>query len=102
MDTTLSANGQRQTATLNYEISITRETKPRTPPKIILDCKSDRKRLRGLKPCKLYDDGDDDDDDDDDDVNNNNNNNNNNVAHKRTIITRQVLPSKRCKVIRSN
>ena len=32
MDTTCSANGQRQTATLNYEISTMWETKPRTTP----------------------------------------------------------------------
>jgi len=32
MDTTRSANGQRQTATLHYEISTEWETKPRTTP----------------------------------------------------------------------
>jgi hypothetical protein len=32
MDTTCLANGQRQTATLNYEISTMCETKPRTSP----------------------------------------------------------------------
>ena len=32
MDTTCSANGQRQTATLNYEISAMWEMKPRTTP----------------------------------------------------------------------
>ena len=32
MDTTCLANGQRQTATLNYEISTTWEMKPRTTP----------------------------------------------------------------------
>jgi hypothetical protein len=81
----LSANEQRQTATLNLKISIMWETKPRTPLKILLDCKWYREKLRGLKPCKLYDD------DDDDNVNNNNNSNNNNsnnniVAHRRSTI----------------
>jgi hypothetical protein len=32
MGTTHSDNGQRQTATLNYEISTMRETTPRTTP----------------------------------------------------------------------
>jgi hypothetical protein len=32
MDTTCLANGQRQTATLNCEISTMREMKPRTNP----------------------------------------------------------------------
>jgi len=32
MDTSCSANGQRQTTTLNYEISITWEMKTRTTP----------------------------------------------------------------------
>jgi hypothetical protein len=35
----------RQTATLNYEISVTRETKPRTPLRIILDCKWNRPEI---------------------------------------------------------
>jgi hypothetical protein len=39
MDATCSVNGQRQTATLNYEISITWETKPRLPYEKLLDCK---------------------------------------------------------------
>ena len=53
-------NGQRQTATLNCEISTVWETKPRTT----------NQRTSGLligpeqelKPCKPYDDDDDDDD----------------------------------------
>jgi len=45
----------RQTATLNYEISTMWETKPKTTPQTLLDCQWDRKMSRGLKPCKLYD-----------------------------------------------
>jgi hypothetical protein len=50
----------RQTATLNYEISAAWEMKPRTTTQKI------SRLLMGpvqeLKPCKLYDDDDDDDD----------------------------------------
>ena len=60
MDTTLSVYGQRQTATLNYEISTVWETKPRTTTQ-----KTSRLLMgpvQELKPCKLCDDDDDDDD----------------------------------------
>jgi len=53
------ANGQKQTATLNYEISNMWETKPRTTLQRRLDGYWDRSKSRGLKPCKLYDDDDD-------------------------------------------
>ena len=36
MDTTCLVNGQRQTATINYEISTMWETKSRTTPKKLL------------------------------------------------------------------
>jgi hypothetical protein len=54
MDTTCSANGQRETATINYEISTMRITKPMTTPQ-----KTSRLLIgqeRGLKSCKLYND----------------------------------------------
>ena len=55
MDTTCSVNGQRQTATLNCEISTNWETKPRTTPQKLLDSYWYRNSSRGPKPCKLYD-----------------------------------------------
>jgi len=55
MDTTCSVCGQRQTATLSYEISTVWEMKPRTTTQ-----KTSRlliEPVQELKPCKLYDDG---------------------------------------------
>ena len=52
----------RQTATLNYEISTVWELKPRTTTQ-----KTSRLLMgpvQELNPCKLYDDDDDDDDGD--------------------------------------
>jgi hypothetical protein len=57
-----SANGQKNTATINYELSIVWDTKPRTTPQNPLDCSWDWKRTPGLKPLKVYDNDDGDDD----------------------------------------
>jgi len=52
---TCSANGQRHTATLNYEISTVWVMKPRTTPQKLLNCSWDRKRTLELKSCKVRD-----------------------------------------------
>jgi len=65
MNTSCSANGQKQTATLNCEISTMWKTKPRTTPQKASRLLMGLEQFTMPKPCKLYDDDDDDDDDDD-------------------------------------
>ena len=63
MDTICSANGQRQTVTLNYELSIMWETKPRTIPQkssgLLMGPEEVKRPKNSCKKCD--DDGDDDD-----------------------------------------
>jgi len=65
----------RQTATLNYEISTVWETKPRTTPQKNSRLLMGPEQVTRPKTLQAYDGGDDDDDDEDDNDNNNNNNN---------------------------
>jgi hypothetical protein len=57
MGTMCLVKGQRQTATLNYEISTIWETKPRTFPQKDSRLLMGPEQVTGLKPCKLYADG---------------------------------------------
>ena len=57
----------RQTATLNCEISIMWKTKPRTTSQNASRLLMGIEQVTMPKPCKLYDDDDDDDDDNNDD-----------------------------------
>ena len=72
MDTTYSANGQRQTdrqtATLNFQIKTVWDTKPRTTRQKTFRLVTGREQVTRPKTCKTYDNDDDDDDDIDVDV----------------------------------
>jgi hypothetical protein len=56
MDTTCLANGQRQTATLNYEISNMCEKKSRKTPQKISKLLAGSGLVTMPKPCKLCND----------------------------------------------